>query len=421
MSAISLPFASDVARRRAPDPGELSQGIPCGPLDEKMFNWLFWYSTGQIGNFIINSGASPDDADLDQLSAFLRLQRPNYVQTVGGTANALTAALDPVPATNAELEGMELRLKIAADNTGSVTLNVGPGAMPVTSLRGDALTAGALISGSIVTLVCKGASWALSGLAYSEVPLSLAGDLTVYVRSDGNDNNTGLSNTAGAAFATLQGAVDAVRRRYNTAGYQVTVQIGLAGTYGPVQFEQTGATRFRLRGDPANFTSYKINNSSGSPVSATGAAQLYLEGVELTGTGPLSASSGASIVYDNVQFSQSSPTGHIYATYGGTIVCSTTYAIGGFGASNHLVAGANGSIIISGATVNIVSNQAYSTFAVANNGFLGADAAAFYNSFTVTGIRYLATYGGVIYTAGGGVNFFPGNASGSVSNGGVYG
>lgn len=58
----------------------------------------------------------------------------------------------------------------------------------------------------------------------------LTAPLTVFVRSDGNDANTGLANTAGGAFATWQGAIDAYARRYDDQGYTVTIEAGQATT-----------------------------------------------------------------------------------------------------------------------------------------------------------------------------------------------
>jgi hypothetical protein len=58
----------------------------------------------------------------------------------------------------------------------------------------------------------------------------LAANLTLFVRTDGNDANTGLSNNSGGAFATWQGAIDAYSRRYDDQGYTVTIQAGQTST-----------------------------------------------------------------------------------------------------------------------------------------------------------------------------------------------
>jgi hypothetical protein len=70
---------------------------------------------------ITKSGLTPSDSVLTQVSAAVRSQALNYVATVGGTANAITATLDPAPADWSELVGMPLRCYISTPNTSSAT------------------------------------------------------------------------------------------------------------------------------------------------------------------------------------------------------------------------------------------------------------------------------------------------------------
>jgi hypothetical protein len=58
-------------------------------------------------------------------------------------------------------------------------------------------------------------------------PQQTTADITYYVRTDGSDNNTGLANTAGVAFRTIQKAVSMIPQIVNHA---VSVNVA-AGTY----------------------------------------------------------------------------------------------------------------------------------------------------------------------------------------------
>lgn len=55
--------------------------------------------------------------------------------------------------------------------------------------------------------------------------IRLSSNLTLYVRSDGNDANTGQTNDAAGAFATIQRAINAACRDYESGNYSLTIQI----------------------------------------------------------------------------------------------------------------------------------------------------------------------------------------------------
>lgn len=93
----------------------------------------------------------------------------NYA-VAGGTANALVVAT--TPALAAHVAGMPLRVMIAATNTGAATLNAGPGALPIVTLRGTPVAASDLPAGAVMEFLCTGAAWMLVGQAYSEIGTS---------------------------------------------------------------------------------------------------------------------------------------------------------------------------------------------------------------------------------------------------------
>ncbi|UXN07502.1 phage tail protein [Bartonella sp. HY761] len=81
----------------------------------------------------------------------------NYAEA-GGTANALTATLEPKPL--ALTTGMVIQLKIAITNIGATTLNLnGFGAKPVLNFELQLLKAGELPAGLIAILIYDGANF----------------------------------------------------------------------------------------------------------------------------------------------------------------------------------------------------------------------------------------------------------------------
>lgn len=71
MAAINLPFAAS-ATKRAPTTAELADGYGCGPADLELFDFMAWWTTGQIDQAITDAGLTTDDADLQQLSKVIR-------------------------------------------------------------------------------------------------------------------------------------------------------------------------------------------------------------------------------------------------------------------------------------------------------------------------------------------------------------
>lgn len=76
----------------------------------------------------------------------------SWCGTVGGTANAITCTLSPVP--TAYTDGMAVRLRLASDNSSTVTINVNSlGAKSVVKFNGAALVSGDLQQNDTATLV----------------------------------------------------------------------------------------------------------------------------------------------------------------------------------------------------------------------------------------------------------------------------
>ncbi len=169
----------------------------------------------------------------------------------------------------------------------------------------------------------------------------LTGNRTYCVRTDGNDNNDGLSNTAAGAFASVNGAVTNLLNNVDTQGYNVTIQIA-DGTYtGSVVVMHTNV----VGGGNVYITGNTSTPSNVVLVSPTGSScfHLYnyttptnLSGFKTIGYGPSLYSCGAMIVDGNstltfgmVDFGSWGSGSHIKPNIGSWIAASANYTVSG--------------------------------------------------------------------------------------------
>lgn len=261
---------------------------------------------------------------------------------------------------------------------------------------------------------------------------TLQSTLNYYVRTDGDDDNDGLANTAARAFKTIQAAVDYlyhIKRDHNQNSAGVSVKINIAdGTYSEVVKLRTMAAfeSVRIIGNvstPANVviagTTDAINGTK--PVSTT----YSIESCKLTAAAGscIRAEAGTQISFTGVNFG-SATVAHIQVNAGGTVLCAGSYTISGGGAF-HIYA-ANGGIIDYGAviiTATVAASVAFSTATVqlTNLGVAHIDSTKVtwsLGAFSVTGKRYALLGNSVLNTAGGSASYIPGNASGTLGGAG---
>jgi hypothetical protein len=244
---------------------------------------------------------------------------------------------------------------------------------------------------------------------------------TYYVRTDGSDSNTGLVNTSGGAFLTIGKAVDTASGTLDTAGFTVTVSVG-AGTFAETVTLKplTGGGLLTITG--AGNTTI-ISPASSNCISGTTGGRFTLSAARLTrasGSGHgILVQNGTFLTCSGVEFGSLAAGRHVFATQGAIVLMNAAYTING-GAQMHWSASSGGYIQSVNTTVTISSTPAFSSrFA---DVFLCGTIQCNGNTFSgsATGTRYLADVNGAIYTAGGGASFLPGNAGGSVTNGGAY-
>jgi hypothetical protein len=283
---------------------------------------------------------------------------------------------------------------------------------------GDALD---LPAGSTVTLICTGTTWALAGIAYSEVPS--VGDVTIYVRTDGSDSNDGSSNDSGHALATIGEALN--RAKKAGSSNTVTIQLGVAGTYAERIVTANIAATIVVKGDTANQANYNIA-PPGTIFSVLDInnANVSFQGIRLVPSGTVThelyASSNATVSISNVTLSAA-------GTISGGLITAATGATITISAGCNILAGAGSALNVNGGTIAINENVAVGTptytaafVAAANGGAVLRASTGPTFSGSATGTRYAASMNSIISTNGGGANYFPGTVAGSVSTGGQY-
>jgi hypothetical protein len=117
----------------------------------------FEYPMRELQNFITDTGQTPSNGDLHQISRGVQNGLVSF-SVDAGTKNAMVAALNPTPL--ALTLGMQVRVKkIGQANDGPVTLNIGLGVNSVTRANGSALGIGELPASTVVAMIWDGSQW----------------------------------------------------------------------------------------------------------------------------------------------------------------------------------------------------------------------------------------------------------------------
>jgi copper chaperone CopZ len=247
----------------------------------------------------------------------------------------------------------------------------------------------------------------------------LSADRTYYVRADGADTNSGLGNTAGAAFLTIQKAVNVAFTALDVSTYNVTLQIA-DGTYAEnvtISAPCVGTGTLSIKGNSGTPANVVVSPASGAAFTVSDNAKVTIQDLKTAGaTYGIFSRRGAVVTFSNVNFAD--VVQQIRAEDGGRIVCSGNYSISA-GATSH-VAAVNGNVRIQNVTVTLTGTPAFSTcYAI-----IWMNSLALLNGCTfsgsATGSRYDAYANGVIYTAGAGATYLPGDSGGTASAGGQY-
>lgn len=245
---------------------------------------------------------------------------------------------------------------------------------------------------------------------------------TYYVRTDGSDSNTGLSNTAGGAFLTIQKAID-VATTADLNGFTVTLKLG-DGTYtSPLSLKPfVGAGEIVIEGNSATPGNVVLSTAA-TCINATNCGNYTIQYMRLQATagyGVFASGARTALTLKGLVYGAMSAGGiHVYITARASVTQNTTpYSIVG-GAYAHIYASEGGSIEASSATVTLTGTPAFSVFAFAENTALVRLVANSYSG-SATGSRYSVSGNAIMFTAGAGASYLPGSTAGTEATGGRY-
>jgi hypothetical protein len=249
----------------------------------------------------------------------------------------------------------------------------------------------------------------------------LTADRTYYVRADGSDSNTGLVNSSGGAFLTVQKAVDTAAS-IDLSIYDVTIYVG-AGTWTAATTLKTlvGAGKVIIRGINADMTSTVVHTTGDSCFSGSYSGRYRFEWLRLQTTTAgyciIAYGGGAAVEWENIDFG-STAYSHVTCVSGARAESVGPYKISGNGYA-HIAAYDNATLQLGAYTTTITGTPAFGAgFAVSAR---GASVVAVGQSFsgTTAGPRYLASLNGSIVTLAG-ETFLPGDTPGTKDSGGQY-
>lgn len=243
----------------------------------------------------------------------------------------------------------------------------------------------------------------------------------LYVRSGGNDDNSGFGSSNAEAFATIEHAVEVALACFS----KVNIDIG-AGTFGNVLIDQgtgirTGCDIMIVGAGRASTTIGYVYVSGNNSLSLFDVTIVHATQVAFTVAGPAKAITGLFYEDEYTLSFGACPAGHVLVQSGGNVRLGDYHIAGGCSAGAHIIA-EDTSLVIIGGEQTLDASVSFSSGTVVartlscvtlNNTFtLGA--------FAVTGKRYDVTGNAVVNTDGGGSTYIPGSVAGTTATGGQY-
>jgi hypothetical protein len=411
-----------------------SRGEPPAPI---------WLANGTVYKCVLADADAVTIRTIDNIvgvgdtTAFPSTFTEITIDSTGNGALIWQDAAGDLAIQSNQASGAQNNVNISSTKTASDKPIVAPGlrigdttvpTLPV-EIIGNAYINGALRVGDTTTPTQKlevagniTATGDVSPGGLGAVRYRLTAPVAYYVRTNGNDANNGLADTAGGAFRTIQRAIDVVAGTLDL-GYQTVTIYVRAGTYAAFYLRSlTGCSNaaysVTIEGDLVTPGNVVVTSSTNTITGDTIEASYRIRGMRIAssgGAGILMYNAGCTL--DTVEFG-ACVNGQIVARYGSQVFIAGNYAIVG-NAPYHFYVDTAACIAAPGAVaVTLTGTPAFSSAFVsaAYNGTLFLPAVTWTGS--ATGTRYAVAYNSVVYAAG---VTFPGSVAGGTTTGGQIG
>ena len=356
-----------------------------------------------------------------------------YTVQVANGQSTVTAAnitlLPTAPFLAVKLPGLQvLGTRPLSNTTGGISLVRAYAGDPNGNLAGNAVAGSSPPDFAVDTLnaalyFCTGTGTAGTAVWTRSAPATigrapLSGNRTYYVRTDGSDSNTGLSNTAGGAFLTIQKAIN-VAYALDFNGYTVTVQVGDGTRTNIIRFNGPfyGNGKFVLLGNVTTPANCVINVSGNDVIVGSAGTRFDIGGFKLNCSGGsllTSTNNGSEITIVSPMDLASAGNWCLGAYAGGDVVVKANLTFSG--SAQYALNASSGRLFMLDNTANTViatPNYSVAFAAASSNASVVVPTATF--SGSATGPRYATNLSGSINVLGRGGNVFPGSTAGTTT------
>lgn len=391
---------------------------------------LFWFNT------VDSNTTDPDGGSPSGWIATGPAVNLLHYGTDAGTANALSVA-SVTPGVPVFTAGMLFEItKMSSANTAAMTGTIAGQAGNVTWGDTTALRPGDWPASSTGLVLWDGTRFRLLTSFIRTSAIQPSVDMVFYVNgATGNDSNDGL--TSGTAFATITGAVSAIKSRYLSLN-SATVNVA-NGTYNGFSISSSGIATWNFVGNTGSPSSCIISATSGTinigrAVLVSHGANVTLNGFKFQslyenvncGSGNTTFPDGSSCVF-TAPTQASQPIIGCYdsgfvAIYGTHTYSGSMGAMFACSVNSAIRIGYHDTINSLPLTLTASGTPSFSIgFAEAwSGGAIYVDNTNVSFGGSATGPRYSAFLNGTINVNGLGTTFFPGNSAGSTATGGQY-